>query len=170
MRHIRNLSKKAPSRDERVDVNSVICDVIEMTRKEATENGVTIRTDPPQGLAFVQGSRVELQQVLLNLIMNAIEAMSEMNNGTREMRISVTRTEAAEVLVSVRDTGPALAPETLRRLFRAFHTTKPDGLGLGLSICRSISQAHGGRLWANADGRCGAVFQFSLPAHAECIE
>jgi C4-dicarboxylate-specific signal transduction histidine kinase len=101
--------------------------------------------------------------VILNLILNALEAMSEMSEGPRELRISAGTTESGEVLVAVRDSGPGLAPATLARLFTAFYTTKPKGLGLGLSICRTIIEANGGRLWASANAPRGAVFQFTLP-------
>lgn len=163
VRQVRSLSKKEPPREDRVDVNSAIQDVIDMTRTEAMENAVSVRTDLAQGLPLVQGNRVELQQVILNLIVNAVEALKEVGRGVREIQISTTATEANEVLVSVRDTGPGLPPTTLKNLFKAFHTTKPDGLGLGLSICRTIVEAHGGRLWAKADALRGAVFQFALP-------
>jgi len=108
---------------------------------------------------------VQLQQVILNLIVNAIEAMSGPNEGPRELLISAEKAEPDGVHVAVRDSGPGLAPATLDRLFEAFYTSKPNGLGLGLSICRSIIEAHGGRLWATANAPRGAVFQFTAPAH-----
>ena len=112
----------------------------------------------------VQGDRVQLQQVILNLILNAIEAMSGDGEGPRELLITHrARPRSDGVLVAVRDSGPGLAPAALERLFKAFYTTKPDGLGMGLSICRSIIEAHGGRLWASANSPRGAVFQFTLP-------
>jgi len=103
--------------------------------------------------------------VILNLILNAIEAMSETSEGPRELLISAETTESGDALVAVRDSGPGLAPATVENLFKAFHTTKPNGLGLGLSICRSIIEAHGGRLWVSANSPRGAVFQFTLPSH-----
>jgi signal transduction histidine kinase len=106
---------------------------------------------------------VQLQQVILNLLINAIEAMSGMSEGSRELLISATKTDPEGVLVAVRDSGPGLAPESVDRLFESFYTTKPNGLGMGLSICRSIIEAHGGRLWATANAPRGAVFQFTLP-------
>jgi signal transduction histidine kinase len=127
------------------------------------KNGVPVRTELVEGLPLVQGDRVELQQVILNLILNAVEAMSELSEGSRELLITTGRTESGNVLVAVRDSGPGLAPAALEHLFKAFHTTKPSGLGLGLSICRSIVEAHGGRLWADANEPRGAVFQFTLP-------
>jgi C4-dicarboxylate-specific signal transduction histidine kinase len=166
---IRGLGKKTTPREDLVDLNSAIRDVIDMTRSEAMESGVSVRADLAEGLPFVQGNPVELQQVLLNLIINSIEAMREMSKGVRELLIVTATTEADDVLVSVRDTGPGLAPAAIKNLFKAFHTTKPNGLGLGLSICRTIVETHEGELWANADAPRGAVFQFTLPARRNCI-
>jgi len=109
---------------------------------------------------------VQLQQVILNLLINAIEAMSGMSEGPRELLISTTKTDSEGVLVAVRDSGPGLAPERVDRLFESFYTTKPSGLGMGLSICRSIIEAHHGRLWATASTPRGAVFQFTLPPYS----
>ena len=160
---IRNLIKKAPPSDERVDINAAIREVIELTRSEAMKNGVLVQTELVEGLPMVRGDRVELQQVILNLILNAFEAMSEMSEGPRELLITTGKTESGDVLVTVRDSGPGLSPAAVENLFKAFHTTKANGLGLGLSICRSIIEAHGGRLWASANSPRGAVFQFSVP-------
>ena len=164
---IRDLIKKAPPRKERVEINEAIREVIELTRGEAAKNGVSVQTKLAEGLPLVHGDRVQLQQVILNLIVNAVEAMSETSDGPRELLISDGKTESSDVLVAVRDSGPGLEPAVLERLFEAFHTTKPDGLGMGLSICRSIIEAHGGRLWASANLPRGAVFQFTLPAHPD---
>jgi len=164
---IRALIKGAPPRDERVEINAAIRDVIEITHGEATKNGVLVQTDLVEGLPLVQGDRVELQQVILNLILNAVEAMREMSEGSRELLITTGKTESGDVLVAVRDSGPGLEPAALENLFKAFHTTKPNGLGLGLSICRSIIESHGGRLWASASAPRGAVFQFTLPVHSD---
>ncbi len=163
VQRIRNLSKKGPLRDESVEINSAIRDVIELTRSEVTKNGVVVQTDLAESLPPVQGDRVELQQVILNLILNALEAMSVMSEGLRELLITTSETESGDMLVAVCDSGPGLEPATLEHLFKAFHTTKPNGLGLGLSICRSIIEGHGGRLWATANAPRGAVFQFTLP-------
>jgi C4-dicarboxylate-specific signal transduction histidine kinase len=113
----------------------------------------------------IEGDRVQLQQVILNLVINAIEAMSGSDAAPRELLLSTERNESDDVLVKVRDSGPGLAPAAAERLFDAFFTTKPSGLGLGLSICRSIVEARGGRLWATANSPRGAVFQFTAPAH-----
>jgi signal transduction histidine kinase len=128
---------------------------------------VLVHAHLADSLPLVHGDRVQLQQVMLNLIINAIEAMSSVAKGARELLISSGKPESGGVLVAVRDSGPGLAPATLDRLFDAFYTTKPSGLGLGLSICRSIIEAHGGRLWASANVPRGAIFQFSVPAHAD---
>ena len=114
--------------------------------------------------SLIQGDRVQLQQVILNLIVNAVQAMSGVSEGSRELLISTGAAESDDVLVAVRDTGPGLPPSSAERLFDAFYTTKPDGMGMGLSICRSIIEAHGGRMWASANLPRGAIFQFTAPA------
>jgi PAS domain S-box-containing protein len=162
---IHDLVKKAPPRKDLVDINSAIREIIEITRNEALKNGVSVHTELAEDLPATHGDRVELQQVLLNLIINAVEAMTDTNEGPRDVLIRSAKTEAEEVLVSVRDSGPGMAPAIRDSLFKAFETTKPSGLGLGLSICRSIIESHGGRLWASANAPRGAVFQFSLPSH-----
>src|SRR5712672_3601444 len=162
---IRALIKKAPARKDAVEINDAILEVIALTRTEAANNGVSVRTQLGEGLPPVQGDRVQLQQVLLNLVLNAIEAMRDVGEEERELLIS-TRNEPDGASVEVRDSGPGFAPAALERVFEAFYTTKPDGLGLGLSICRSIIEAHNGRLWASAKLPRGASFQFALPAIA----
>jgi C4-dicarboxylate-specific signal transduction histidine kinase len=162
----RELIKKAPPQRDPLEINGPIRDVIELTRTEAMKNGVSIRAKLAEGLPPVRGDRVQLQQVMLNLIINAIEAMSGLDRGKREVLISTERTGLGDVLVVVRDTGPGLSPEDRERIFEAFYTTKSAGLGMGLSICRSIIEAHGGRLWATANGTQGATLQFALPAHS----
>jgi PAS domain S-box-containing protein len=162
---IRALIKKVPARKDDVAINDAILEIIALTRTEAANNSVSVRTQLAEGLPRVQGDRVQLQQVLLNLIINAIEAMRDVGEEERELLIS-TRNEPDGVSVEVRDSGPGFAPETLDRVFEAFYTTKPGGLGMGLSICRSIIEAHGGRLWASANLPRGASFQFALPAIA----
>jgi PAS domain S-box-containing protein len=160
---IRDHIKKAPPREDRLDINEAIREVIDLIHSEAVKNGVSVRPDLSDGLPLVQGDRVQLQQVILNLIINAFEAMSA-GEETRELLISTRKAENEGVLVAVRDSGPGLAPATLERLFESFYTTKPNGLGLGLSISRSIIEAHGGQLWASADVPRGALFQFTVPA------
>ena len=146
-------------------INEAILEVIALTRSEVVKNGVSMQTQLAEVLPLIQGDRVQLQQVILNLIINAVEAMSSTGEGLRELRISTGKAESDGVLVAVRDSGPGLAPASLERLFEAFYTTKPGGLGMGLSICRSIIEAHGGRLWAAANVPQGASFHFDLPAH-----
>ena len=160
---IRALVKKAPPRKEGLEVNEAILEVIALTHGELVKNDVSVQTRLAEGLLPIQGDRVQLQQVILNLIINAIEAMSGTSNGSRELLISTGRAEPDGVLVAVRDSGSGLTPASLERLFETFYTTKPDGLGMGLSICRSIIDAHGGRLWATANVPQGAIFQFTLP-------
>jgi PAS domain S-box-containing protein len=159
---IRDLVRKAPSPKERFEINGAIREVIEITRGEAVKNGVSVRMELGAGLQLIEGDRVQLQQVILNLMMNALEAMAGMVEGQRELQVTTTA-EPEGVRVAVRDSGPGLTPVAEERLFEAFHTTKSSGLGIGLSICRSIIEAHGGRLWAEANERQGAVFQFTLP-------
>jgi PAS domain S-box-containing protein len=161
---IRELIKKAPPRKDWVDLNEAIREVIELTRREAVKTGVSVQSRLADNLPLIHGDRVQLQQVILNLVVNAIEAMNGVDAGERDLLIDTERVEPDGVLVEVRDTGPGLAPATFDRLFDAFYTTKPNGLGMGLSICRSIIEAHGGRLWAKANEPRGAVFQFSTPA------
>jgi C4-dicarboxylate-specific signal transduction histidine kinase len=158
---IRALIKKAPPRRDRLEINGTIREMIELTRGEAVNNGVLVQTELADGLPLIQGDRVHLQQVILNLIINAIEAMSGVSEGPRELMIGTSKAEPG-VLVSVRDSGPGLPPANLEHVFNAFYTTKPSGLGLGLSICRSIIEAHGGRLWASANMPRGAIFQFTV--------
>jgi C4-dicarboxylate-specific signal transduction histidine kinase len=160
---IRDLSKKAPPRRDRCDINGAIREVIEITHGEVVKNDISVRTELADSLPLIQGDRVQLQQVLLNLIINAIEAVSCLDEGPRELLISSGKVESEGVLVAVRDSGPGLAPATLGCVFESFYTTKPSGMGLGLSICRSIVEAHSGRLWAGANEPGGAIFQFTLP-------
>ena len=160
---IRDLITKAPPRRDRLELNGAIREVIELTWGEAANNGVSMQTELTDHLPLVQGDRVQLQQVILNLIINAIQAMSGPYEGPREMLISTGEVESEGVLVTVRDSGPGLAPAALEGVFETFYTTKPSGMGLGLSICRSIVEAHDGRLWAGANEPRGAVFQFTLP-------
>jgi C4-dicarboxylate-specific signal transduction histidine kinase len=161
---VRALIQKAPPRKDPLEINGAIREVIELGRGEAVKNGVLVRTVLADGLPLIVGDRVLLQQVMLNLIINAVEAMSCVREGARELLISTEKAGAADVLVAVRDSGPGFAPADCERLFEAFYTTKPSGLGLGLSICHSIIEAHGGRMWASPNVPRGAVFQFTLPA------
>jgi PAS domain S-box-containing protein len=164
---IRALVKKAPSRNDRLDINEAIREVIALSEGEATKTGVAVRTDLAAGLPLIEGDRVQLQQVVLNLIINAIQAMSAVSEGGRELLIGTGADVSGSILVAVQDTGPGLDPSSADRLFKAFYTTKPGGMGMGLAICRSIIEAHGGRLWASANEPRGAVFQFILRAERD---
>jgi PAS domain S-box-containing protein len=166
---IRALVKKAPPRKDRLEINEAILEVIALTKNEMANNGISVRTQLAETLPAIQGDRVQLQQVILNLLINAIEAMSGMSEEPRELLISTRDTETDGVLVAVRDSGPGIAPESVDRLFESFYTTKPTGLGMGLSICRSIIEAHQGRLWASANTPRGTVFQFTLPPVTESV-
>jgi PAS domain S-box-containing protein len=159
---MRALFKKAPLREEDVDINGAILEVIALTRGEVAKNGITVQSHLVDGLPLIQGDRVQLQQVIMNLIINAVEALSSVSEGARELVITTGKGEPDGVLVVVRDSGPGLSSQDLERIFDAFNTTKPGGLGMGLSICRTIIEAHGGRLWAAAQSQ-GATFQFTLP-------
>jgi signal transduction histidine kinase len=162
---IRDHIKKAPPRKHRFDLNEAIDEVIVLGRSAITKNGVSVQTRLTNGLAPVEGDRVQLQQVILNLILNAVEAMSSVDEGARELLISTGQSRTNGVVVVVRDSGPGIDPERIERVFDAFYTTKSSGVGMGLSICRSIIDAHGGRLWAEANEPHGAAFQFTLPSH-----
>jgi C4-dicarboxylate-specific signal transduction histidine kinase len=162
---IRGLFKETPPKRERAEINGAIRDALELTRGEATKNGVSVRTQFAGPSPVVQADRAQLQQVILNLIINAFEAMISMREGARELLICTEKSDSNGALVSVRDSGPGLDLETADRLFEAFYTTKVQGMGIGLAICRSIIEAHGGRLWARANVPCGAIFQFELPTH-----
>jgi signal transduction histidine kinase len=161
---VRALIKKVPARKDAVAIDDAVLEVIAFTRAEAANNSVSVRTQFAEGLPRVQGDRVQLQQVMLNLIVNAIQAMSGIGEGARELQISIDAVPSeGGVRVAVRDTGPGLNPESLSRLFEPFYTTKPEGMGMGLSICRAIIEAHGGRLWAIPCEPQGALFQFTIP-------
>jgi signal transduction histidine kinase len=159
--------KKAPPRKERFDLNAAINEVLILAQSVTHRNRVSVQTRLADGLVPVLGDRVQLQQVLLNLILNAAEAMGSVEERARKLVISTEQDQAGGVLVAVRDSGPGIDPAHLDRVFDAFYTTKSSGTGMGLSICRSIIHAHGGKLWAEANEPRGAVFHFTLPAAQE---
>src|SRR6516162_1125585 len=163
---MRDQIKKAPLRKERFDLNEAISEVIDMVRSAIAENGIALSTRLMDGLVPVWGDRVQLQQVLLNLILNAAEAMGAVEERARELLIS-TEQDQAGALVAVRDSGPGIDSADLDRVFDAFYTTKSSGTGMGLSICRSIIHAHGGKLWAETNEPRGAVFHFTLPVQED---
>ena len=166
MNRIRGLVKKAPPTVEPLLINEAIGEVITLMASEFVKSGVCVRTQLAHDLPAVKGDRVALQQVMLNLIINAIEAMGSADNGARELIISTGMQGVDAVLVSVRDSGPGVAAEVIERLFEPFYTSKDSGMGMGLSICHSIVEAHGGQLWANPNLPRGAEFQFTLPVCA----
>ena len=161
---VRSLVKKAPPRNDLVDLNEVIVEVLALAQNEARRNRVFMKRELASDLPPVIGDRVQLQQVILNLIMNGLEAMAKVNEGARELTVSSSKDESDNLIVAVRDSGVGLDQADLERVFDAFFTTKPDGMGMGLAICRTIIESHGGRLWATANSPSGAVFQFTLPA------
>lgn len=163
---MRDQIKKAPPRKECFGLNEAINEVIVMVRSAIADNRVSVQTRLAEGSLAIHGDRVQLQQVLLNLILNAVEAMGSVEAGLRELLVS-TEQDHTSVLVAVRDSGPGIDATHLERVFEAFYTTKSGGTGMGLLICRSIIEAHGGKLWAEANEPRGAVFQFTLPAVQE---
>jgi PAS domain S-box-containing protein len=160
---IRALVKKAPPQKDSLDINSTVLEVAALTSGEMSKNGISVQTQLAESLPAVQGDRVQIQQVLLNLFVNAAEAMSGTREGPKELLISTGKGGSEDVLVAVRDSGPGLTIENTEWVFDAFYTTKTSGLGMGLSICRSIIEAHQGQLWATVNVPRGAVFQFTLP-------
>jgi C4-dicarboxylate-specific signal transduction histidine kinase len=160
---IRALINKVPPRKDLLEINEAILEVIALTHGEVVKNSVSLQTQLAAGLPLIQGDRVQLQQVIINLIVNAVEAMSGVSEGSRELLIGTRKDGSSGVLVAVQDSGPGLNPKSFDRLFDAFYTTKPGGMGMGLSICRSIVEAHGGRIWVSRTAGPGATVQFTLP-------
>jgi PAS domain S-box-containing protein len=161
---IRSQIKRAPPRKERFDLNEAIDEVIVMVRSAIAKDAISVSTRLMNGLLPVRGDRVQLQQVLVNLILNAVEAMSSVEDGTRELSIRTEQSQTGGILVAVHDSGPGIDPVNLDRVFEPFYTTKTSGVGMGLSICQTIIHGHRGRLWMRANDPRGAVFQFTLPA------
>jgi C4-dicarboxylate-specific signal transduction histidine kinase len=161
---IHRLVKKESLLTDTLNINDAILEIIPLIHSEAVKNRVTVRRRLADPLPNIQGDRVQLQQVILNLMINAIQAMSGLSEGIRELHIGTENTEKEGVRIAVQDTGPGLSAESLQRLFEPFYTTKPNGMGMGLSICRSIVEDHGGRLWATGLHPQGALFQFTIPA------
>ena len=164
---VRALVKKSPPQKDWLNINDTVLEVIALTRSEMHMNRVSLQTQLADNLPAVRADRIQLQQVILNLIINGIEAMNRSNEASRELRVSTERGGSSGVLIAVRDSGVGLNPENLEHLFDPFYTTKPDGMGMGLAISRSIIEAHGGRLWATLNAPRGAVFQFTLPHDSE---
>ena len=161
---IRDQVKKAPARKESVDLNDAVADVVAFVRGELSKHRVALQAQLGQGLPLISADRVQLQQVVLNLVLNAIEAMAGDDGEDRCLVIRTESDAAAGLLVTIGDSGPGIAPENRERVFDSFYTTKASGVGIGLSICRSIIDAHGGKLWVEAHAPRGAAFRFTLPA------
>ena len=164
---IRDLIKKAPPRRENVKINDAVREVVELAKGETVKNGVSVRIDLGDSLPTILADWVQLQQVLLNLIVNAIEAMSKVTERTRELHISTDIDATGNVLITSADTGVGIDATNLDRIFEHFYTTKPNGLGMGLAICQSIIDAHGGRIRAAANKPYGAIFQITLPSRCD---
>jgi C4-dicarboxylate-specific signal transduction histidine kinase len=163
IQRIRALVRKAPAQADELDINEVIVETVALARSEILRSGVVLETQLGRGLPPIRGDRVQLQQVIMNLVMNAVEAMSGMDEGVRELQIATDKDRKDHVSVTVSDLGPVLKPEALDRFFEAFYSTKPTGMGIGLSICRSIIEAHEGRIWATANVPRGATLHITLP-------
>ncbi|MFL6710265.1 MAG: AAA family ATPase, partial [Massilia sp.] len=161
---IRDQVSKVPPRQDKVDLNEAIRNVIALVRGELSKHAITLQAQLAERLPPVHGDRIQLQQVVLNLIVNAIEAMAEGDRKGRILGVHSAMSSSGGVLVSVRDSGPGIAPEHHEQVFESFFTTKPGGVGIGLSICRTIIQAHGGKLWVDGDWPLGGAFDFTLPA------
>ena len=162
--NIRALFGSADQRHEPIDVNEMIFGALRALRGELDDCGVTTRTELTSELPLVMGHRGQLQEVLHNLVRNAIEAMATVKDGNRLLAVSTRYSDDGDaIMVAVEDTGPGIDPEKLDGIFEAFFTTKPQGMGLGLAICRMIVERHGGQLKASSDGKRGALFQFTLP-------
>ncbi|MGZ3360474.1 MAG: PAS domain-containing protein [Xanthobacteraceae bacterium] len=167
IRGIREFSRKAEPEMVRLDVNGVIDEVVTLVQREALRHGVTMRLQPGSRLPMVRGDRIQLQQVIINLVINAIQAMATVTDRERVLFLRTQRHEPDHVLVAVEDVGVGIEPGEADRLFNAFYTTKPDGLGMGLSICRSIIETHGGQVWASRNIGPGMTFQFTISAHEQ---
>jgi C4-dicarboxylate-specific signal transduction histidine kinase len=163
---VRTFLKKAVPAKTQVDINQVIREVLALTPGQREKHNVSVRTELVPGLAPVQGDRIQLQQVLLNLIMNGVEAMTSVSDRSRVLVLRSQPHESGGVLVSVQDSGLGLDPKNIGHVFDTFFTTKPEGMGMGLPISRSIVETHGGRLWLTPNDGQGVTFQFTLPACA----
>ena len=163
---IRAMVRKSPSQRGRLNINDVIMEVVTLLSAEIQRNRLSLQTELASDLPLIMGDRVQLQQVILNLMMNAIDAMSQTGQSQRDLSVASVMDGSDAVLVTVRDSGPGLDETALERLFDAFYTTKPDGIGMGLAIARRIVEAHGGQIWATPNTPRGAKFEFRLPTDA----
>jgi signal transduction histidine kinase len=167
IKRIRALSKKTELQKVRLNVNELIDDVVRLVEREMLDQLISLRLEVAPALPAVLGDRVQLQQVIINLVMNGMEAMAAVTGRPPELVIQAHRHEGEQVLIAVRDSGVGIEPQLIDNLFNAFFTTKPNGMGMGLSISRSIIEAHGGRIWATRNSGAGATFQFTLPSYRE---
>jgi C4-dicarboxylate-specific signal transduction histidine kinase len=167
IRRVRALANKTDIENVPLDINDVVKEVTALVQREIDSHQVSLRLELKPAVPMVLGDRVQLQQVIINLVMNGIEAMQSVTDRPRELVIRSRQDETRQVLVSVTDCGVGISAENADRLFNAFFTTKSSGMGMGLSICRSIVDAHGGRLSACRNEGPGATFQFVLPVHRE---
>ena len=163
VRRTRALVEGTPPQRDEFEINEAIRDIVSLSQDELVKNDVSVHTRFAQGLPVVHADQIQVQQVVLNLITNAVQAMSGVREGARQLRISTGRTTSGDILVAVQDSGPGLDTESFDHLFDAFYSSKPHGLGIGLSICGAIIHAHGGQLWASPSEPHGAIFQFTLP-------
>jgi C4-dicarboxylate-specific signal transduction histidine kinase len=160
---VRSIFKKAPQQGAAVDVNDVVLEVLALVHGELINYRILVKSDLPRQLPQVRADRVQLQQVILNLITNAVEAMSSVQDRSRVLSVASRTQDPGSVLITVQDTGPGIDPDRRDRIFDAFFSTKASGMGMGLFICRSIIESHGGRLWATAAEPHGAIFHLLLP-------
>jgi signal transduction histidine kinase len=167
IRRVRALANKTDIEKVPLDIDDVVGEAIALVQRELISHRVSLRMEFAPALPMILGDRVQLQQVIINLVMNGIEAMQSVSDRPRELVIGSHQDETHRVLVIVTDSGVGISAENADRLFNAFFTTKSSGMGMGLSICRSIIEAHGGRLWATANVPHGATFQFTLPVSAD---
>jgi C4-dicarboxylate-specific signal transduction histidine kinase len=164
---VRALAKRNPPQKEWFNINEIIRETLMLTASEIHLNRIALHTDFHDNLPEIFGDRIQVQQVVLNLLLNAIEAVNKTSDGPRELSISSSNDGTAAVLITIRDSGIGLNPEKRGQLFNAFYTTKADGMGMGLTISRSIIESHGGRIWATANEPRGASFQFTLPSEKQ---
>ncbi|HEV7719626.1 MAG TPA: ATP-binding protein, partial [Arsenicitalea sp.] len=167
IRRLRTLTMKTEPQKSELDLNDIIADVMQLVREEVHGKHVSLRLELAPALPQVLGDRVQLQQVIINLLLNAIEAMAGVDGRPRDLVIRSQRHGLGQVLIAVQDSGAGIEPQIAKEIFEAFYTTKPDGMGMGLSICRAIVESHGGTIWASANDGPGATFQFVLPLRLE---
>jgi C4-dicarboxylate-specific signal transduction histidine kinase len=160
---VRDLAKKALPHKGWLNINEVVEEIISLTRREVRQNQVWLSTQLSTDVQLILADRIQLQQVILNLIINAVEALSAVTDRRRELQLTTATDNSGGVILTIADSGPGLDQEDLEEIFGAFYTTKRDGMGMGLTVSRSIIEAHGGRLWVSRNEPRGAIFQFTLP-------